>query len=156
VNFLDERLPMRFWDKVIPEPNSGCWIWTAASCPKGYGRISIDRSPRMVHRVAYTALVGAIPDGLHLDHLCRTPSCCNPVHLEPVTNAVNTARGLAGINNLTKTHCPSGHPYSTENTRMIHNALGRASRICKRCRRWTVANSLVRRAGEIHGTHWPE
>jgi hypothetical protein len=48
-----------------------------------------------VHRVVYRLLVGTIPEGLTLDHLCFVPCCCNPDHLEPVTRAENTRRQMA-------------------------------------------------------------
>ena len=65
----------------------------------------------LAHRVAYELQVGPIPVGLQLDHLCRVRSCVNPAHLEPVTSAENTRRGLRAM----KTHCPQGHPYAGEN-----------------------------------------
>jgi hypothetical protein len=51
----------------------------------------------LVHRDVYEQLVGPIPEGLVLDHLCRNRSCCNPAHLEPVTTAENVRRGLNGV-----------------------------------------------------------
>lgn len=99
MQFFDDRLPSRFWDKVSPEPMSGCWLWTGAITSGGYG--SAGGGPRVArwgayaHRMAYQALIGPIPQGLQLDHKCRIRSCCNPDHLEPVTNRENTIRGLA-------------------------------------------------------------
>lgn len=78
----------------------------------------------MAYRVAYELLVGAIPDGFQLDHLCRNRACVNPAHLEPVTQAVNKARGERAM----KTHCPKGHPYSGSN--LIREKTGRKCRIC--------------------------
>jgi hypothetical protein len=72
-----------------------CWIWQRATT-FGYGRMwhNGSTSPVPAHRVIYERHKGPIPEGLVLDHLCRIPSCVNPDHLEPVTNAVNTQRGL--------------------------------------------------------------
>lgn len=82
--FGDDRLPDSFWDLVVPEPNSGCWLWIGWLNGPGYGP----------HRKVYRTLVGPFARRLHLDHLCRTPICCNPDHLEPVTHAENVRRGL--------------------------------------------------------------
>lgn len=102
----------RFWSKVDkngPTPlvswdgtplSGNCWLWTAGSMPAGYGNFMHkheNNKPSWIgaHRYAYEAIVGSIPDGLTLDHLCRTPACVNPDHLEPVTKAENTRRELA-------------------------------------------------------------
>jgi hypothetical protein len=95
----------------------------------GYGKINVGGYPRYAHRVVYEAIVGPIPDGLELDHLCRVPACVNPAHLEAVTHAVNIARGIGGHHQLVKTHCPSGHEYNEANTKVYQ---GR--RYCRRCK----------------------
>jgi hypothetical protein len=94
---------------------SGCWLWIGSRNRDGYGRIGIggDLSPAQVHRFVYEILVGRIPDGLELDHLCRNPCCVNPLHLEPVTHQEN-GRRKKGKKHLT---CPSGHPYANGNFR---------------------------------------
>lgn len=91
----------------IPEPNSGCWLWTGAVDENGYPRIAIDGRNGRAHRVSYETHVGPIPDGLHLDHLCRMPCCINPAHLEPVTVAENVLRGWKSRGK--NTHCKHGH-----------------------------------------------
>lgn len=68
---------------------TACWVYIGSVSPEGYGRLNT----RYAHRVAYERYVGAIPTGLHLDHLCRNRRCCNPEHLEPVTQAENVRRG---------------------------------------------------------------
>jgi hypothetical protein len=74
---------------------SGCWLWGGGwDSGNGYGKVWWCRAA-MAHRVVYEVLVGPIPEGLVLDHGCRTRPCCNPDHLEPVTVAVNTNRGEA-------------------------------------------------------------
>jgi predicted DNA-binding transcriptional regulator AlpA len=85
----------RFWEKV--EPTGFCWEWTAFKDRKGYGRFRVDDRTMQAHRVAYELLVGPIPEGLHLDHLCRNTSCVNPDHLEPVDLAENVRRGYRGL-----------------------------------------------------------
>jgi hypothetical protein len=74
-----------------------CWVWTGYTSKKGYGQVGVDRDVRPVHRVVYEHLVGEIPAGLELDHLCRNRACCNPDHLEPVTHAENARRGAGGV-----------------------------------------------------------
>ncbi len=118
----------RFWTKV--NKTDTCWLWTAATA-HGYGRFFFGGRLTPAHRVAYEMLVGPIPDGLHLDHLCRTPACVNPAHLEPVTQRENTLRGEAPpAIHAAVTHCPSGHPYDQANTYRDRNGW----RQCRTCR----------------------
>lgn len=74
------------------EPNSGCWLWAGADNGVGYGKFR----GKYAHRISYEMNRGPIPNGMHLDHLCRVRCCVNPSHLEPVTNAENARRGLCG------------------------------------------------------------
>lgn len=73
---------------------TACWIWQRFIDRDGYARANV-RGPgsNMAHRQYYEREKGPIPDGLHLDHLCRVRCCVNPDHLEPVTNAENQRRG---------------------------------------------------------------
>lgn len=114
----------------IREDDSGCWVWTGKINKFGYGYFQIDRATSArAHRFAYEQWAGAIPDGLVIDHLCRNRACVNPDHLEPVTQAENTARGLLWQSQ--KTHCPAGHEYSLDNTRVRANG----HRVCRTCHR---------------------
>jgi len=109
-----------------------CWIWTAARSQDGYGLVRYDGRMQRAHRAAYTDLVGAIPEGLQLDHLCRQRDCVNPAHLEPVTGRENTLRSTGPTAlNAEKTHCPEGHPYSGSNLYQRPNG----GRGCVECRR---------------------
>lgn len=82
-------IPQRFFTRVSPEPNTGCWLWTGSCFSLGYGQFHINRCPKLAHRVAYEMLVGPIPRGLELDHLCHVRSCVNPQHLRPATRRQN-------------------------------------------------------------------
>jgi len=88
-------LAERFDTKV--RKTEGCWYWTGAIGTGGYGRIGTGEGKRLeqAHRVAYELYVGPIPEGLHIDHLCRTRSCVRPDHLEPVPQAENNRRANA-------------------------------------------------------------
>ena len=111
-----------------------CWEWTGNPDGRGYGRAYIKRKPWKVHRLVWTALVGPIPPGLTLDHLCRNPLCCNPDHLEPVTNRVNILRGYGPTaRQARQTHCLRGHEFTPEN---IYTQRGRSGRSCLACRNW--------------------
>jgi hypothetical protein len=109
-----------------------CWPWIGYRDSNGYGVTKVDGKAKRAHRVVYEMRVGPIPDGLHIDHLCRNPSCVNPLHLEPVTPRENTLRGngLAALN-AAKTACKNGHEFDDVNT--YHRPTG--GRACRKCRR---------------------
>ena len=106
----------RFWPKVNKAGHEECWEWTASVDGNGYGSFHTDISTR-AHRWAYLTIVGPVPDGHVLDHLCRNPSCVNPAHLEPVTNQENLARGWGRrLRNGMTDECINGHKYTPDNT----------------------------------------
>ncbi|WP_399559394.1 HNH endonuclease signature motif containing protein [Streptomyces chartreusis] len=126
----------RFWAKV--KKTETCWLWTGAKTVAGYGQFTTAGRTDGAHRWAYEHLVGPIPAGLHIDHLCRTPACVNPAHLEPVTPRENNLRGdTFTAKNVAKTHCPKGHAYDEGNTYVTpayrHNPSG--ARQCRACDR---------------------
>ncbi len=106
----------RFWSKVGIGAPDECWLWTGSTASKGYGLFWHKGRSVRVHRLAYELMVGPIPEGLTLDHLCRVRHCVNPKHLEPVTGKINILRGEgAPAYNARKTHCLRGHPFNETN-----------------------------------------
>lgn len=95
------RWPARFWAKIdkqgprMPGMRSRCWVWTGHVIHGGYGHVRYQGKHLKTHRVAYELLVGPIPEGLTIDHLCFNPACVRPEHLEPVTIAENIRRSIA-------------------------------------------------------------
>jgi hypothetical protein len=109
---------------------NGCWNWGLTIDNQGYGRIGLKQKKGLAHRIAYQELVGPIPDGLVLDHLCRNRKCCNPSHLEPVSNRENILRGTSqSAINSAKVCCTNGHEFDAGNTR--YDKLGK--RHCRKC-----------------------
>jgi hypothetical protein len=72
--------------------DDGCWLWTGCVDKCGYGRFFLEGKSRGAHRISYHLHRGLVPDGLVLDHLCRTRSCVNPWHMEAVSQTENVLR----------------------------------------------------------------
>lgn len=122
--------------------DDGCWEWQGHTT-RGYGRVHRDGRTHAVHRLAYELLVGPIPAGLTIDHLCRNRACFNTAHLEPVTLRENILRGeTIAAENAAKTHCKNGHPFDDENTGRDKT---RGARYCRECH----ANSHARSAASF-------
>ena len=80
----------------LVDASGDCWEWTGCLNHYGYGQAVPAVGPREpAHRWAWRQLVGEIPAGLVLDHLCRNRTCVNPDHLEPVSIGENTRRGYS-------------------------------------------------------------
>lgn len=113
---MNAKAVSRFLDRVVIDPD-GCWRYEQPIGRDGYGRYG----QRLAHRLVYELLVGEIPPGMQLDHLCHTRdescqggpclhrSCVNPAHLEPVTQAENKARGRSGRHRSNGVECLRGH-----------------------------------------------
>jgi len=117
---------------------TGCWVWQRSRTKAGYGQVPADGKMLYSHRVYYGDYVGPIPDGLVLDHLCKNPACCNPDHLEPVTQAENMRRSR-------RSSCSHGHEMTGDN---VYVAPG-GTRQCRECRR-ARARRQVRMLGIAH------
>ena len=166
---LPSKTPeQRFWEKVTKQgpipvyrPELGpCWLWKGA-LSSGYGSFSLDGRTQYAHRIAYGWLVGQIPDGLQLDHLCRNPPCCNPTHLEPVTSGENSVRGLGP--KLTSQR-QRGVPLTPEHIENMRTALRNANRdrtpqecgLCGRVFAGTQPLGVhLARTHEVHARRYP-
>lgn len=147
----------RFWERVnkngpVPEaaPYLGnCWLWTASLSHAGYGRFCPLPSGYVpAHRWAYEQENGPLPEGLECDHLCRTPSCIRPSHIEAVTHRENLLRGqTVAARSAQATHCPQGHPYDEANTYVCP----RGKRQCRQCRREANRRCELRKAKRLRG-----
>jgi hypothetical protein len=130
--------PADRWQRQIEIAD--CWTWLGTKS-RGYGSYSVDGRPVLAHRWVYQHLVRRLDRLETLDHLCRNRLCVNPDHLEPVSHAVNVARGMSGQHNAVKTSCAQGHPYTPENTRHPR----RGGRSCITCQRERNRESMRRR-----------
>lgn len=140
-------LRQRFLEKIEIDPRTGCWLWTKYRDLSGYGRFNNPEGSPLAHRYAYEEFVGPIPDGMHMDHLCRVRHCVNPTHLEVVTPQENFARGssFAAVN-ARKTHCDSGHALEGDNVKVVVKI--RRERICLTCDRARKRTHKKRRHAE--------
>lgn len=125
------------------EKTDSCWIWKGSDGGNGYGEFHMNGKSVRAHRAVYELLVGKIPKGLVIDHLCRNRICVNPKHLEPVTQKVNILRGTgASARNAKKTYCLRGHELKGRNMNMTL----RGWRRCRRCNNdWSIKDRLKRK-----------
>lgn len=129
-------LSVRFEERVIPEPMSGCFLWIGSTSNWGYGNLSRNGKLEAAHRIAWEMARGPIPPGRKVLHGCDNRACVNVLHLHLGDDFDNmremVMRGRSP--NKMKTHCPHGHPYDEENTKL---AKGRflQRRQCRTCNR---------------------
>lgn len=141
------RLEDRFFTKV--HKNEGCWNWSGATMPNGYGLIRSaggrGGNTTLAHRVSYEIHSGSkIPNGLYVLHRCDNRRCVNPEHLFLGTQKDNIRDMIAkgrGVRPPT-THCKNGHLRTPENT-MIKAETNHKN--CLVCYRATTAKHSKRR-----------
>jgi hypothetical protein len=128
----DRRSPEeRFWKFVEA---GDCWTWTGYVHPNGYGRFRVSAQfISQAHRFAYEMLVGPVPKGLELDHLCRVRACVNPDHLEPVPALINNRRGAAPSARAARHDlCRAGlHTPSVSGWYIVPGSGARRCRLCR-------------------------
>lgn len=146
----------RFLAKVDTSTGpQSCWPWTGYvdTDGPGYGQFWNGDTLVKAHRHAFELANGPITEGLVIDHACHNASecqdvpcnhraCCNPHHLEAVTQSINSIRGRSGDHQSSKTHCPNGHPYSEANTIV---GRGGRHRKCRECNRTHQRNYNAKR-----------
>lgn len=142
---MNEEQLSRFVAKV-KQLDGGCWEWTAARLPSGYGQFRRHRDPdAYAHRWSYRYFVGEIADGYHVDHLCGNKWCVNPTHLEAVAPEQNARRGGephheklgVSLEWAERTHCRNGH--EAGDWYVVSRSNGIVSRVCKKCHLATIA-----------------
>lgn len=150
----------RFWRLVDKRGPEDCWLWlggTGGGHPRGrfWGGKDFGAKLFYSHRIAWGMLVGPIPDGLVIDHLCKNGLCQNPAHMRLVTQYVNVTENSdsAWALNKAKTHCKHGHPLSGENLRQ--DLRGRGHRNCRECSRLAaLADKMAQRLGLAPRPEW--
>lgn len=108
------RRPLRerLYERTVIQAN-GCVLWTGATNHAGYGYLGRGGRDKniLAHVASWELLYGPVPEGLELDHLCVTPACLAPAHLEPVTHAENVRRARERMIAARGGGCPQGHAY---------------------------------------------
>jgi hypothetical protein len=128
------------------EKTDTCWLWRGSLDSHGYGQFGVvlagERRNHRAHRWGFEQLIRPLNAAETIDHLCRVHACVNPDHLEPVSHAVNVARGKSGLHNSAKTHCDNGHEFTEENT--IRRGDGGRWRQCRECARKSARDAMRR------------
>jgi hypothetical protein len=133
---IPQRVALRALNRCV-QGTGGCKLSTYSTGSHGYAQIGwqddYERTVTTAHRAAWVAANGRqIPDGMTVDHICHVRPCVNPEHLRLLPNVENARdNGFAS-----RTHCPQGHPYDFENTRLVPGRRGGTNRKCRRCGGW--------------------
>lgn len=147
---MSKSMDERFWEKVDRRTPEECWEWKACKV-RGYGHFKAERQIP-AHIYAYRILIGPIPEGMTLDHLCRNRGCVNPYHLEPCSRGENTLRGNSPSAILYREKkCKQGHSMEDDNVYIIHSKSdGRIRRRCRTCE----AENRLRNKEYKHNWHY--
>jgi hypothetical protein len=136
---LTKNEETRILSKITINPVTKCWNWNAAKDSFGYGHVNIRGRIYRTHRLFYAWKIGDLPSAKYgkgvpiLDHLCKNTSCCNPNHMELVSQSINLERGKGiGSINKRKTHCIHGHLLPEAREKYGKGKLGRRCIICRR------------------------
>ena len=128
----------------VPNEND-CWIWSMALGSDGYGRLMVQGTLYLVHRLS--AWVFGVVDDIffatpivrHRANICKSKACVNPAHLmtgdryDNFLDAVKYNENTVAAMNFKKEVCINGHPFNEENTRWGVSRNGRPCRICRAC-----------------------
>lgn len=149
---MRDSVEQKFLSRTIPEPNTGCLLWTGAEGLDGYGLFSVFGKTLRAHRVAWMLWRGPIPQGpgalgVIVCHRCDTPFCVNPDHLFLGTQRDNIrdciAKGRSGVTG--STHCLAGHEWNAENTYIRPDG----NRGCRPCNARRVREFVARRKARL-------
>lgn len=141
VDSLTESELERLFAKIVADPATGCWNWNGCRAGRGYGQIKFRRRMVYVHRLMYAWVFSPLPTGIgkHIptvDHMCENLLCCNPLHLQVLSQRDNILKGGSiSAKYALRTHCKKGHPLDGMNAK---------SRYCKTCNR-ASANAYLQR-----------
>lgn len=149
----------RFEEKFIPEPNSGCWLWTGALDWNGYARFALNGRNCKASRVAYLILKCEDPGEMLVLHRCDVRSCVNPGHLYLGDQKQNMedadARGrrryLRGRENPNRGSRNHASKLKEAQVREIKSLIGKIS-YQKLAERYAVATSSIQ--GIANGKRW--
>jgi hypothetical protein len=138
----------RFWTYAAAPSDEACWEWTGGLDRRGYGMFWSGAQGVRAYRWLYERMVGAVPAGMHLDHLCRNTKCVNWHHLEVVTPRENIMRGEGvAARFAARTHCDQGHPFSGDNLIVSTDRRGYVRRRCRVCAVEAQRRYAARRKG---------
>lgn len=129
-----DLLPEHIRRNFTPGDPKECWPYARRS-PNGYAHnTSVRMHKTQAYRLIYMMMVGPIPEGLDIAHICHNGKggCVNWHHLKPMTHKENMAMADTVTSwNRQRSTCRRGHAFTPENTYIIP-ATG--SRMCIACR----------------------
>lgn len=143
--------------RIHLETETGCWVWRGARQKSGYGNVKMNKRHHGVHRLVFEILRGPVPNGLVLHHRCTNKPCCNPDHLEPVTQSENRRRHWAGEpteEDRMKPWQPIETAPTDEGADLIGFVDGSVQQIERQDGQWWLANRVNDDWRAVEPTHW--